>query len=59
MIHYNCKEMTNVKKQILKVIGVSVLFLIFIITVLFVYADRIEKIENNELTQVSESYMDR
>ena len=47
------------RKQTVQVIGVSVLFFIFVVGVLFVYADRNERIENNQLTQVSESYMDR
>ena len=33
--------------------------LVFVYTVVMIYADRIEKIENGEMIQVSESYMDR
>jgi hypothetical protein len=43
----------------LKSIILFVIVLIFIYTVCTVYTNRIEKIENKEMIQVSESYMDR
>jgi hypothetical protein len=43
----------------LKSIILFVIALVFIYTVCTVYTNRIEKIENKEMIQVSESYMDR
>lgn len=43
----------------IKPIVLFVIALVFIYIIAMIYADRIEKIENGEMIQVSESYMDR
>ena len=43
----------------IKPIVLFAIALVFVYTVVMIYADRIEKIENGEMIQVSESYMDR
>lgn len=43
----------------LKSIILFVIALVFIYAICTVYTNRIEKIENREMIQVSESYMDR
>ena len=43
----------------IKPIVLFAIALVFVYTVAMIYASRIEKIENGEMIQVNESYMDR
>jgi len=56
MLILKCKEMIDVKKIVQEVVAIVSLFA-FVVGVLFIYAERNEKIENGEMIQVSESYM--
>lgn len=46
-------------KKILLELTIVILFFLFVVATLLIFIDRNEKIENGELTQISESYIDR